>query len=183
MYSQYMEWDSHNWGKAFNFWQKKSNIELDSASVLEIGGRSGGLSQWFSERCLEVICSDLGGVSKEAIIMRNKYKIKNLYFEDIDALNINYKEKFDLIVFKSVLGGVGRNNSIKNQKLMMSEIYKALKPSGEVWFAEIALLHQCIHFVGSILLLGEKVGVTYHFLSCLKSVHYIEISAIVQLDF
>ncbi|GHV58162.1 hypothetical protein AGMMS49579_25160 [Spirochaetia bacterium] len=69
--------------------------------------------------------------------MHKKYKIHELItYQDIDATNIPYENYFDIIVFKSIIGGIGRNNNIAIQKKTFNEIYKALKPGGKLLFAE-----------------------------------------------
>ena len=34
-----------------------------------------------------------------------------IIYQDIDATNIPYENYFDIIVFKSIIGGIGRNNN------------------------------------------------------------------------
>jgi SAM-dependent methyltransferase len=55
---------------------------------------------------------------------------------DIDATNIPFENHFDVIVFKSIIGGIGYNNNLEAQKLVFNQIYKALKPGGRLLFAE-----------------------------------------------
>src|SRR5262249_13301914 len=46
------------------------------------------------------------------------------------------ENKFDLIVFKSLLGGVGARGRKELQSKAVMEIYRALKKGGELFFAE-----------------------------------------------
>jgi SAM-dependent methyltransferase len=63
--------------------------------------------------------------------------VQNLItYQAIDAVSIPYEEHFDLVLFKSVLGDIGRGGRDELQELAMQEIYKSLRPGGELWFAE-----------------------------------------------
>ncbi len=54
-------------------------------------------------------------------------------YRDINAREIPYENQFDLVVFKSVLGGVG---DAAEQEVAMAGILRALKPGGRLLFAE-----------------------------------------------
>ena len=47
-----------------------------------------------------------------------------------------FENKFDLVVFKSILGGISSNGNDKLKKEVIDEIYKCLKPNGKLLFAE-----------------------------------------------
>jgi SAM-dependent methyltransferase len=55
-----------------------------------------------------------------------------IVYQNIDAANIPFKNCFDIIVFKSILGGIGRNDNIEIQQKVFDEIYESLKPGGEI---------------------------------------------------
>jgi len=57
-------------------------------------------------------------------------------YEKINALQIPYENEFDIVIFKSVLGGIGRNNNSKDITSAIENIYNALKPGGELLFVE-----------------------------------------------
>ena len=59
-----------------------------------------------------------------------------IIYENIDATKIPYENYFDVIIFKSILGGIGRNDNKEIQQNVIREIYKALKPGGKLLFAE-----------------------------------------------
>tara|TARA_B100001540_G_C15640327_1_gene566266 strand:- start:90 stop:794 length:705 start_codon:yes stop_codon:yes gene_type:complete len=132
-----IEWDIYNWSRAISFWE---SFELEISSekkVLELGSRNGGLSLYYALKGAEVICSDVNGPSKKAEQKHIKHNVlSNVKYEKIDALNINYSSFFDVIIFKSVLGGIGRNDNINNQKKAIDQIYKALKKGGKLLFVE-----------------------------------------------
>lgn len=45
-------------------------------------------------------------------------------------------KEFDVVLFKSVLSGIGRLNNRDNQVNAINEIHKSLKEGGELWYAE-----------------------------------------------
>lgn len=134
--SSILQWDVISWSKALRFWQ--SNVEFHQIeNALELGSREGGLSLWLALNEKEVICSDLSNVQQTAMPLHEKFNIgKFIHYQDIDASNIPYENHFDLIVFKSIIGGIGRNNNIEIQQQVFQQIHKALKPGGILLFAE-----------------------------------------------
>lgn len=131
-----IQWDIKSWSKALTYWENK--IDWNSTQdVLELGGREGGLSLWLALKGKTTVCSDLENVKTTAEPLHIKYGVnKFVKYENIDATNIPYKNHFDIIVFKSIIGGIGRNNNYEIQQKVFREIYKALKPGGKLLFAE-----------------------------------------------
>ncbi len=131
-----IQWDIKSWSKALNYWDK--NVNWDKVNIaLELGGKQGGLSLWLALKGKNTICSDLSDIKDTAEQLHKRYKITSLVqYQDIDATNIPYQNYFDLIVFKSIIGGIGRNDNYEIQKKVFEEIYKALKPGGKLLFAE-----------------------------------------------
>ena len=127
-----IQWDIRSWSKVLTYWDK--NIDWDKVhNGLELGGREGGLSLWLALKGKEVICSDLRNVENTARQLHLKYKTTSLIkYQGIDATNIPYEDHFCIIVFKSIIGGVGAHNNIEAQKKAFSEIHKALKPAGSL---------------------------------------------------
>lgn len=134
--SDILQWDIQSWSKALQYWE--DHVDWQSINhALELGGRQGGLSLWLATRNKQVICSDLHHVQEVAEALHIKYIFCNsISYEDIDASAIPYENKFDLIVFKSILGGIGKNNNYEIQKKVFREIHKALKPNGVLLYAE-----------------------------------------------
>ncbi len=132
----YFEWDIQNWSKALNIWEK--HLQSTKSNCLGIGERSGGLSLYLAIKGHTVMCSDLENPEKNAEILHGKYPdaSKNISYAAINATSIPYTDAFDIIIFKSVLGGVGRNNNFEAQQLMLRQIYKALKKGGKLFFVE-----------------------------------------------
>ena len=136
-----LQWDVKNWSKALHYWDKK----VDWSSVetcLELGSREGGLSLWMALKGKQVISSDFEKSEENAGKLHQKYPIgNNIRYQDINALDIPYENYFDIIVFKSVVGGIARNHADGKQiqQAIFNQIYKALKPGGKLLFAENAL--------------------------------------------
>lgn len=131
-----MQWDVKSWSKALSYWE--SNIVWDKVqNGLELGGREGGLSLWLALKGKTVVCSDLKNVKETAQQLHLQYNItSHITYQDIDATDIPYENYFDIIVFKSIIGGIGRNDNYGIQQKVFNEIYKALKPGGKLLFAE-----------------------------------------------
>jgi len=129
-------WDVRNWSQAIELWERAvdwSGVE----TCLEIGGNQGGLSLWLANMGKRVICSDLKDVRKTAAPLHHVYHLDKLVeYQDIDATNIPYENHFDVVAFKSVLGGIGRNDDKAIQQTVVDQIHKALKPGGKLLFAE-----------------------------------------------
>jgi len=134
--SDIVRWDVLNWSKALEFWEHKVNWN-DVHSCLELGAHDGGLSLWLALKKKSVICSDLKDTRQCAEPHHKKYSIDGfIEYADIDATNIPFANHFDIIAFKSVLGGIGRDVNKDIQQTVIDQIHKALKPGGKLLFAE-----------------------------------------------
>jgi len=143
--SDIIQWDIESWSKAIKYWDDK--IDWDKIqNGLELGGREGGLSLWLALKRKMIICSDLKDIKITAEPLHLKHNVTEfIKYQDIDATNIPYEDHFDIIVFKSIIGGIGKGNNIDIQQKVFKEIYKALKPGGKLLFAENLIaspLHQ-----------------------------------------
>ncbi len=134
--NDYIQWDVKAWAKALHYWD--DNVEWGSVkTALELGSNKGGLSLWLASKGISVVCSDFKDVKIAAEQLHKKYNfVSEITYKDIDATNIPYTNHFDIVVFKSIIGGIGRNNNFEIQKKVFSEIYKSLKPGGKLLFAE-----------------------------------------------
>lgn len=132
-----IEWDISNWSRALKYWEENTSVDLSSAKALEIGSRNGGLSLWMALHGSRVLCSDIHGPSERAVPTHQKYNVSRLIdYKSIDALDIPYEEEFDVVLFKSVLGAIGKSNNVYAQFKAVRQIYKCLKKDGELFFAE-----------------------------------------------
>jgi SAM-dependent methyltransferase len=84
-----------------------------------------------------VICSDLTSPADKASLLHSKHKYTGtIEYEAIDATNIPYTSRFDVVVIKSILGGISMNGQSHLQDQVVHEVYKCLKPGGVLLFAE-----------------------------------------------
>ncbi|MBS1680853.1 MAG: class I SAM-dependent methyltransferase [Bacteroidetes bacterium] len=141
----YLCWDIINWSAAIDFWREKIELKDQHFQCLELGAQNGGLSLWLAMEGNKVICSDVFDPQLKSRKTHSKYLEGELInYEIIDATNIPYKSHFDLIIFKSILGGINKNKQ-NLAPVVIDQIYEALKPNGKVLFAENASsskLHQ-----------------------------------------
>ena len=133
----HLEWDVSTWSQALTCWLTEGRIPLRGARVLEIGGRHGGMALWLAEQGADVVCSDLGGPSAKAVALHGARGVSpRMSYVDLDATAMSYDREFDVVVFKSVLGSVGGGAGIEGQRAMIGGIRRALRPGGELLFAE-----------------------------------------------
>jgi SAM-dependent methyltransferase len=134
-----IEWDVYNWSKALDFWIG-SIQELKNPKILLLGERNGGLTLWLAKQGYNVISSDYNGITEHGIEMHKRYGVSGLIeYRKIDIYNIPFSDNsFDLIICKSVLGGLKmdrkdpKTRSIDGQSIAVKHIYDKLKPNG--WF-------------------------------------------------
>jgi SAM-dependent methyltransferase len=161
--ADFIEWDVRNWSAALDFWSAYSQQDTSNCLALELGSRNGGLSLWLALQGARVLCSDIVMPTSYAIEQHHVRGVSPLIqYESIDASNIPYENKFDIIVFKSLLGAVGRRGGKESQDKAIAEMHKALKEGGELFFAENLIaspLHQSLRrrFV--------KWGTTWRYIS------------------
>ncbi len=132
-----LRWDVGNWNAALEFWQRYGGINGERLDCLEIGAYQGGLSVWLASFGHHVVCSDIHGCEAFARPLVEEHGVADrITFEDIDATAIPYENRFDVIVFKSVLVSVGQVEGIERQRRAVQSMYRALKPGGRLFFAE-----------------------------------------------
>ncbi|NUN09018.1 MAG: class I SAM-dependent methyltransferase [Ignavibacteriaceae bacterium] len=131
-------WDVVNWSKAVALWERNLPENLGGLNTLELGcGANGGLTLWLSDKGASVVCSGYAGVPDEAKVIHRKYGFsEGIRYETIDALAIPYEKEFDIICFKSMLGGIERDAGPGSASKVIAQIHKALKPGGILLFAE-----------------------------------------------
>lgn len=143
----FVEWDVRNWSVALDFWLAHSTQQLSGCAALEVGSRNGGLSLWMALQGANVICSDINGPSQSAVLKHRAYGVSHLVeYQVVDGTDIPYKEQFDVILVKSVLGGIGTCGGKELQGKAIKEMHKALRKDGELFFAENLIaspMHRC----------------------------------------
>jgi SAM-dependent methyltransferase len=84
-----------------------------------------------------VICSDRAEPGDTAKELHRSWGVADrIEYQVIDAVHIPYEERFDIIVFKSVLGGIWAYRGTEVAHEVIRQIHKALKPNGTLLFAE-----------------------------------------------
>lgn len=133
-----IEWDIKHWSKSLHYWRNKSSVSLEDSSGLEIGSRNGGLSLWLAANGCKVICSDVEGPTEQAKELHRRHGLsERIEYHSINATQIPFEDGcFDIVVFKSVLGGIGANDNQAAQIKALKEMHRVLKPGGELFFAE-----------------------------------------------
>jgi SAM-dependent methyltransferase len=140
-----MQWDIRSWSRALKYWEK--NVDWSKVdNALELGANLGGLSLWLALKGKHVVCSNLSDTRSKAEPLHKQYNLEGLiHYADIDAAEIPFEDHFDLVVFKSIIGGIGRDSNYAQQQTVFQQIYKSLKPGGQLLFAENLLaspMHQ-----------------------------------------
>lgn len=144
-----LEWDVATWSRALRFFEIKaleSTIPLQKG--LEIGARHGGLSWFFAHTFgSELYCTDVVEPSPKARELHQKMGVSTqITYQQADALALPFADQsVDFVVFKSVLGAIGRHNQPEKQQQALAEMYRVLKPGGRLFWAEntrASLLHQ-----------------------------------------
>lgn len=133
----FVEWDIRNWSVALDFWTAQSTRDPATCAALEIGSGRGGLSLWLALQGTHVVCSDLVPPDEATRAAHRANGVADrVVYEAIDATRIPYRERFDIVLFKSVLGAVGARYGTEGQRQAIVAMHRALKPGGELWFAE-----------------------------------------------
>ena len=135
-----VSWDVRTWSEAVLYWESVlRDIEPGrTLRCLEIGAGQGGPSLWLALQGHDVLCTNWGLTAAHASPLHERYAASGLLkgrieYQDVDATRIPFENEFDLVVFKSVIGGVGTKEA---QDRTMQGILRALKPGGTLIFAE-----------------------------------------------
>jgi hypothetical protein len=131
-------WDVENWGSLLDFALGESNFEHSTVLELGCGCDNGGLSLWAAKLgAKNIVCSDYHFPRETTLKIHKVYGLDDLIkYQSIDALDIPYSNFFDIVCFKSMLGGIVREKSVSLCKQVFFQIAKALKKGGMLIFAE-----------------------------------------------
>ncbi len=139
-----INWDVETWKEILPYWEEQLvGYEKTTSVCIEIGARDGGISLWMASNGFKITCSDIYYDLEDAKKLHLKYDVsKTILYEKIDVLDWNEKNKYDVIIIKSVLG------ALQNEKMIeqaIKNIYENLKEGGILLFAEnskATFLHQ-----------------------------------------
>lgn len=129
-------WDVRSWSRALYSWDRHLEKMDRPLKGLELGGNKGGLSLWLGMNGVDVICSDLQDSEKNAKPLHLKYRQTGIRYQDLSALELPFENELDIVVFKSILGAINRENIPGVEARVFQQIHKALKPGGRLFFAE-----------------------------------------------
>jgi hypothetical protein len=131
-------WDVVTWSSSLEHWQRHATVDLTRSTALEIGaGQSGGVSLWLALQGCEVVCSTLGDVPASVRALHRRYGVAHrVRYTNLDVLELSEQNAYDVIAFKSVLGGIGAGGRADLQARAIERLHAALKPGGNLLFAE-----------------------------------------------
>ena len=131
------EWDVINWSRALASWEARIGTDLSGARALELGSRNGGLALWLALRGATVVCSDRDVPGDRAHALHRRFGVHpRITYGAVDATMMSFDREFDVIAFKSVLGAMGSQGQLTRQRVALSKMHAALRPSGTLVFAE-----------------------------------------------
>ena len=130
-------WDVVTWSRALPLFEQALGSDMRGKKSLEIGASNGGLSLWLALKGSEVTCSFYSRDAHQAMELHDAFGVrKHVHYEHLDATRMPYRNCFDVIVLKSVIGGIGAGNRPDRQRQAIESIRTALKDGGLFLFAE-----------------------------------------------
>ena len=131
-----LAWDVRSWNKALVYWEQNTDWTL-LQSAIELGANRGGLSLWLASKGLSVLCTDLEHVQENASPLHRRFGVEaRISYADLDATGLQFENKFDVVIFKSMLGALDRKGDGSTQAQTVAAMHRALKPGGYLLFAE-----------------------------------------------
>ncbi len=181
-------WDRANWGRALDFWS--SHCSLIGKKVLEIGCgcNNGGLSLWAAFLGAEkILCTDYSFPREITISIHKQWGYSSIIdYAAIDALRNPFLGEFDVVIFKSMLGGIVRKGDLSIAGNVLAGIAKALKVGGMVLFAENltgCFLHSVLRSRFGAGKNGWRYFNDYELLTLLKNIDKLELVDSINLGF
>ena len=88
------EWDVDNWSKCLPYWEPwLTRLDRDTARILALGERNGGLSLWFALQGFKVLCTDYYMPGEVARLSHARWMVQDrISYAAVDAFNIPYPE-------------------------------------------------------------------------------------------
>jgi SAM-dependent methyltransferase len=128
------------WSPALRMWES-AIADIAQGSALEVGAREGGLSLWLARAGFRVDCTDVANTSELAQPSHSRSEhnpeiLARITYRDLDATLLDVQEVYDLVVVKSVFGGIGGSHGRSATIKAVCNIHAALKPGGKLLFAE-----------------------------------------------
>lgn len=129
-------WDVRTWSPALDCWAAAIGERAAPMRCLEVGAGPGGPSLWLASLGHEVVCTNLADTEAQAAPLHRRFGVGHrVEYRDIDLREgLPFRDDFDVVVFKSVLGGLGDDPAFARD--VMAQIHAALRPGGHLLFAE-----------------------------------------------
>lgn len=138
-----IEWDVRNWAQLIGCWSDIIEEYPKTAKVLTVGERNGGLSLWLAQMGYNVVCTDITETTEGAKALHKKYGVADkISYRKLDVVNDETDELYDIILAKSVIGGLKANRqdattrSFSVQKKAIAQIHSMLDKGGVFLSAE-----------------------------------------------
>lgn len=129
-------WDVGTWSTAVRFWEQAVEPMGGPLDVLEVGAGPAGPSLWLALQGHRVLTSNLDHTETLARPLHERHGVVDrVEYRDLDVASLPFADRFDLVVFKSVLGGIPHGGR-ELQRGALQQIHRALKPGGRLIFAE-----------------------------------------------
>jgi SAM-dependent methyltransferase len=92
---------------------------------------------WLASLGIDVVCSDLEDPQPRAAPHHQRFAVPGqIRYEAFSATDIPYREQFDVVVLKSVLGAIARPDDLEPRREALRQCHLALRPGGVLLFAE-----------------------------------------------
>jgi SAM-dependent methyltransferase len=159
LHSDIFGWDIRNWSRALELWERQLKDLPPSADCLEIGtANNGGLALWLSIMGHKTTCLNLVDSFDAVRSVHQQYDLPSQpEYHVQNAFDLDAEEAYDVIAFKSLLGGMAsasksEDHALERLRPFFARLHKALKPGGVILFADNlrgSWLHQVTrnHFV------------------------------------
>lgn len=131
-------WDVRTWGRAIETWERALAALPDGPlDVIEVGAGPAGPSLWLALKGHRVVTSNLGETERLARPLHERHGVADrIEYRDLDlTAGLPYRAAFDVVVFKSVLGGLGSADPAL-PPAALDAIRDALRPGGLLLWAE-----------------------------------------------